>query len=80
MGAKEDLVERPQDWPGMQGGNHLMFGQKMKGVWFDPTAYAIAKNKASKLKKPPVVKRKDFYQELELEFATLPVWKDKSEE
>ena len=80
QGPKEDLVERPQDWPGMQGVNHLMFGQKLKGVWFDGTGYAIAKNKASKLKNPPPVKRKDFYQELELEFDTLPVWEDKSEE
>ena len=80
QGPKEDLVERPQDWPGMQGVNHLMFGQKMQGIWFNGTAYAIAKNKASKLKNPPPVKRKDFYENIELEFDPLPAWEDKTEE
>ena len=80
QGPKEDLVERPQDWPGMQGVNHLMFGQKLKGVWFDGTGYSIAKNKASKLKNPPPVKRKDFYQKVELNFDPLPAWEDKTKE
>ena len=57
-----------------------MFGQKMQGIWFNGTAYAIAKNKASKLKNPPPVKRKDFYQNIELEFDPLPAWEDKTVE
>jgi len=79
QGSKEDLVERPQDWPGAQGAKQLMYGEKRKGVWFDGTAYAIAKNKASNLKNPPPIKRKDFYQKRELNLDVLPAWKDTPE-
>ena len=79
QGTKEDLVERPQDWPGAQGAKQLMYGEKRKGVWFDGTAYAIAKNKASQLKNPPPVKRKDFYQKRELSLDVLPALKETEE-
>lgn len=36
-GAKENLVYRPQDWPGVHCVNSLLSGQPMEGTWFDRT-------------------------------------------
>ena len=74
QGTKEDLVERPQDWPGLHGAKHLMYGTKMKGIWFNGTQYAIARNRASALKKPKPVKRAEFIEKKELKLDPLPQW------
>ena len=80
QGTKEDLVERPQDWPGLHGAKHLMYGTKLQGIWFNGTKYAIAKNRASALKKPKPVKRAEFIEEKELKLTPLPQWQEFSTE
>jgi REP element-mobilizing transposase RayT len=36
-GAKEGLVERPQDWPGAHALTALLTGEPLEGYWFDRT-------------------------------------------
>ena len=38
---------------------------------FDAAAYAVAKNKASNLKNPPLIPRKDFYQKRQIHWDVL---------
>ena len=44
-GCKEDLVERPQDWPGAHCVDALLSGQPLKGTWFDRTQEFAARNR-----------------------------------
>lgn len=36
-GAKENLVARPQDWPGVHCVDALLTGRLLEGTWFDRT-------------------------------------------
>ncbi len=36
-GCKENLVARPQDWPGVHCMNALLTGEPIEGTWFDRT-------------------------------------------
>jgi len=42
QGVKEGLVAKPQLWPGVHSAKQLLAGSKLKGEWFDATAYAVA--------------------------------------
>jgi REP element-mobilizing transposase RayT len=44
-GCKEDLVETPQDWPGVHCVNALLTGQSLEGTWFDRTQEFAARNR-----------------------------------
>jgi hypothetical protein len=44
-GCKEDLVERPQDWPGVHCVDALLSGQPLEGTWFDRTREFVARNR-----------------------------------
>jgi hypothetical protein len=44
-GCKENLVERPQDWPGVHCVNALLTGQALEGTWFDRTQEFAARNR-----------------------------------
>jgi len=41
-GCKENLVARPQDWPGVHCVDALLTGEPLKGTWFDRTLRSIA--------------------------------------
>lgn len=34
-GVKEDLVHKPEDWPGVHGIRSLLYGEPLRGYWFD---------------------------------------------
>lgn len=42
-GCKEDLVERPGDWPGVQCAEALVSGKKLCGIWHDRRRAARAR-------------------------------------
>lgn len=44
-GAKEGLVERPQDWPGAHSVNALLTGEPLEGLWFDRTKEYAARRR-----------------------------------
>ncbi|MHC4822222.1 MAG: transposase [Planctomycetota bacterium] len=47
-GSKENLVERPQDWPGVHSANALRFRGELHGYWFDRTQERAAKRRGEK--------------------------------
>jgi REP element-mobilizing transposase RayT len=68
-GAKENLVSRPQDWPGVHCVNALLSGQPMEGTWFDRT-----KEYAARMRGEDVVASRFATREI-LELDPLPCWK-----
>jgi REP element-mobilizing transposase RayT len=73
-GCKEDLVARPQDWPGVHCVNALMTGQPLEGTWFDRTQEFAARNRSESFGP-----RKYAMPEV-LELDPLPCWRHLSRE
>src|SRR5436305_6329912 len=44
-GAKEDLVDRPRDWPGVHAVRALLEDEPLAGLWFDRTAEYAARQR-----------------------------------
>ena len=74
QGAKENLVARPQDWPGASCLAALRTGEPIAGVWYDRTEEYRARRRGQ------VFGPKDFASEESLELAPLPCWEDLAEE
>jgi REP element-mobilizing transposase RayT len=73
-GVKEELVHRPQQWPGAHCAALLLSSEPGEGDWFNGTRYAKAKYRAKSRRKPLPV-REDFYESRTLELSPLPSWK-----
>ena len=72
-GCKEDLVERPQDWPGVHCVEALLTGEPLKGTWFDRTQEFAARNRGEQFGP-----RKYAFDET-LELDPLPCWRHLSQ-
>ena len=68
-GVKENLVERPQDWPGVHCVEALLTGQPMEGTWFDRTKEYAARQRGEE------VPLRRFATPEILELESLPCWK-----
>jgi len=53
-GAKEDLVDRPRDWPGVHAVRALLQGEVLEGLWFDRTQEYLARRVNSPPNFPPL--------------------------
>jgi REP element-mobilizing transposase RayT len=68
-GSKENLVPRPQDWPGVHCVDALLTGQPMEGTWFDRTKEYAARSRGE-----DVAPRRFATREV-LELDPLPCWR-----
>jgi REP element-mobilizing transposase RayT len=68
-GAKENLVSRPQDWPGVHCVNALLSGQPIEGIWFDRTKEYGARSRGED------AAPKKFATQEALELDPLPCWR-----
>ena len=73
-GAKEGLVKRPQDWPGVHGIRALREGEPLRGYWFDRTKEYAARNRKEEFS------RLEYATEYTLHLSPLPCWQDLSPE
>jgi putative transposase len=73
-GAKEDLVERPRDWPGVHAVRALLEGEALEGLWFDRTQEYLARRRGEKFDRLQYATREV------LELDPLPCWKHLTEE
>src|SRR3954449_6650061 len=73
-GAKEDLVERPRDWPGVHCVRALLEGEALEGLWFDRTQEYLARRRGEKFDLLQYATREV------LELDPLPCWKHLTEE
>ena len=80
QGVKENLVERPQDWPGVHTAKAIMGNGTLTGEWFDATGYARAVDAERKRAQPRVVNRADFTATRKISFMPLPSWSSMSSE
>src|SRR3982751_2161663 len=67
-GAKEDLVERPQDWPGVHSVRALLEGESLEGLWFDRTQEYLARRRGKTF--DPL----EYATREALELDPLPCW------
>jgi REP element-mobilizing transposase RayT len=74
QGVKEDLVERPEHWPGLHCAKYLMLGARIKAEWLDATLYHRAKTVQSRLARKKKLNKSDFIQRLDLTADALPCW------
>ena len=74
QGCKENLVRRPEDWPGASSTQALLTGQAVRGVWFDRTREFEARRCGKRFGKYV------FAEVLEFELAVLPAWRSLSPE
>jgi REP element-mobilizing transposase RayT len=72
QGAKEDLVERPEHWPGLHCAKHLITGARIGAEWLDATSYHRAKTIQSRLTRKKRLNKSDFIQRLDLTVDALP--------
>jgi len=68
-GAKENLVERPQDWPGVHCVDALLTGRPLEGTWFDRTQEYNARQRGEDVPFDRFATREI------LELDPLPCWK-----
>src|SRR5437763_5302540 len=73
-GAKEDLVDRPRDWPGVHAVRALLEGEALEGLWFDRTQEYLARRRGEKFELLQYATREV------LELDPLPCWKHLTEE
>jgi hypothetical protein len=73
-GCKEDLVERPRDWPGVHGVRALTEGKVLEGLWFDRTQEYAARRRGEDFSR-----LRYAIQEI-LTLDPLPCWKGLTEE
>ncbi len=73
-GCKEDLVERPRDWPGVHGVQALTEGKVLEGLWFDRTQECAARRRGEDFSRLRYATREI------LTLDPLPCWKDLTEE
>jgi len=73
-GCKENLVDRPGDWPGVQCVAALTDGTPLVGYWYDRTAAYQAGRKGQE------VDPRDFVVEYEVQLTPLPVWDERCDE
>jgi REP element-mobilizing transposase RayT len=67
-GAKENLVHRPQDWPGVHCAEALLTGQSLDGIWINRTQECAARRSRK-------TRCSNTYTETEsLSFIPLPCW------
>jgi hypothetical protein len=72
QGVKEGLVDRCDEWPGVQCVRELMRGEtQLHGVWWERAAIWKAKRRGKKLA------RKERFTRETLELSPLPAWVDK---
>jgi putative transposase len=72
-GAKEDLVERSRDWPGVHAVRALLEGEVLEGLWFDRTQEYLARRRGEKFDPLQYATREV------LELDPLPCWKHLTE-
>jgi len=72
QGVKENLVARPQDWPGFHCAESLLTGEPVEGYWFNGTRYGKAKHAEAVKKNPKEILRVDFHESREFTFDKLP--------
>lgn len=74
QGAKEHLVKRPQDWPGVHAAKPLLTGRNLQGTWLDASGYARARDAEKHRRKPRHVKRSTYISKRTVAFRPLPSW------
>ena len=69
-GAKEGLVETPEQWPGLTCFPELLHGLRRSFQWYDATAHYQAKQRGD------LRPREAFHKPCSLKLSPLPHWKD----
>ena len=69
QGCKEDLVERPQDWPGVHSVRALLGEETLEGLWFNRTLEYAARQRSQAFERLRYATRES------LVLSPIPAWK-----
>jgi len=69
QGVKEFLVDRPEDWPGVQSATALLEGEDLVGHWYDRT-----KEYAARCRRGELIDPEQFATEERVVLSPLPCW------
>jgi hypothetical protein len=72
-GCKENLVERPEDWPGVTSARALAYGERLWGTWHDRSAEYEIRRRGREPRPEEITRR------YELVLSPLPVWAQMTE-
>ena len=75
-GVKEQLVHRPDEWPGASGLETLLTGKPQAGTWYDRTSEYNARRR----KGGDILDSTEFSTEYQVQLAPLPCWSHLSPE
>jgi REP element-mobilizing transposase RayT len=67
--VKEGLVERPEDWPGLNSARALLTGEPLEGMWYDRTRQWAACTRGTE------AGESEFAREQALHLEPLPCWR-----
>jgi REP element-mobilizing transposase RayT len=74
-GVKEDIVSRPEHWPGANCAEHLMTGKPLEGDWLDGTRYGAELHNARRRKTPSKKPdKRDFSTTYTVVLSPIPAW------
>jgi len=73
QGVKENLVEKPEEWPGVNSVKALCYGTELFGYWYDRTQESAARRRGEKFEKRKYAKKEN------VTLSPLPCWKGESE-
>jgi REP element-mobilizing transposase RayT len=79
--VKEDIVGRPQQWPGLHCAAALADGEQLVGEWFDGTRYGKKRHKALErggLAAANAIDRAAYFERYSVTFSPIPAWADLS--
>ena len=74
QGPKENLVDRPEQWPGVHCAKSFVSEKPLRGIWLDATQYGRARIRNEARKRPKKLHKRDYEREMELSFAQIPAW------
>ena len=69
-GCKENLVARPQDWPGVHCANALLTGEPIEGTWFNRTKEWEARQRGEEFG------ARQYAETEVVTLSPLPCWRD----
>ncbi len=74
QGVKENLVRRPEEWPGPTSTPQLLHGGPVTGVWFDRSAEYEHRRRLRRKGESRRIDRYEHARKTEFDLAPLPCW------
>jgi REP element-mobilizing transposase RayT len=72
--VKEDLVERPEQWPGLHCAKQLLTGKSPEAIWFEGTEYGKEKRRLERKGERRTPRERDYHTRYTICLTVIPPW------